>query len=230
MTRHKINTRPSLRPGSSSQILITEDSNGRIVDAVPMDPSDDRAQQAATCILRTECLREDTSTCGIEMHSNQTPFPVSIDIPYVVDMQLQQNSSHSMPRSTGAEFIFSDSFPARMSIALSAMGEASTASGRDAIENVHSIVDSHTYRSVLAEDSDIEKIVSYIEKKHLRSLCRNKMFPLGSVTQMRDSIRSLTLDDLPDHIIVSIAKKMNLGVRIGDIKHVRNTLISYLHQ
>ena len=75
-------------------------------------------------------------------------------------------------------------------------------------------------------DRSIAKIVQHIEKKDLKILCKRFSFKEGSISIMRRNISSLSLKDIPDNIIQSIAKKMNLGIKISNIKQIRRILAS----
>lgn len=100
---------------------------------------------------------------------------------------------------------------------------AITHAGRESIrENIHSrdmSTDSHT-------EPSIRKIAVHIDKKDLKTLCKKCKLVEGNISEMRERVSNLTLKDIPDNIVCSIAKKMKLGVRIGNIKDVRAALLS----
>lgn len=84
------------------------------------------------------------------------------------------------------------------------------------------IVDSNHEDST---DRGIQRLLSLLDKKHLRAICKIKKITPGSVSQMRESLMNIKIMDLPDSLIRDIGKHLKIPMSLGNIKDIRKYLL-----
>lgn len=110
-----------------------------------------------------------------------------------------------------------------------------TAHGRDSTAQEYTEDQSYSLSSVEetivdsnhedSTDRGIQRLLSLLDKKHLRAICKIKKITPGSVSQMRESLMNIKIMDLPDSLIRDIGKHLKIPMSLGNIKDIRKYLL-----